>query len=150
MYHPEGYSGITEAQFSIPYCIAALLHEPKPGPHWFEEQRLKDMKILELAGRVRATGPLLSPLDGFAMFHAGTYPEAGVEVTLKDGRNVSERLPFPKGHPKNRLTEDEFKDRFRLAASYTINSDLIEKVIETIDDLENIDDLNALTQLTHN
>ena len=150
VYKPEGYSGATEAQFSIPYCIAVLLLDPKTGPKWFAEERLRDPNLLDLASKVKATGEKVTPFEGFAKFQKGTYPEAQLEIILKDGRHFSERQPFPKGHPKNRLTMDELKDLFRVAASYTLKPDRIEKAIEGITNIEKYSDMSEVAELTHN
>jgi 2-methylcitrate dehydratase PrpD len=150
VYKPEGYSGATEAQFSIPYCIAALLLDPKTGPKWFAEERLRDPNLLDLASKIKATGEKVTPFEGFAKFQKGTYPEAQLEIILKDGRHFSERQPFPKGHPKNRLTMDELKDLFRVAASYTLKPDIIEKAIEGITNIEKYSDMSEVAELTHN
>jgi 2-methylcitrate dehydratase PrpD len=150
LYKPEGYSGITDAQFSIPYCIGALLLEPKTGPNWFAKEKLNDPKLLELAGKVKATGEKVSPLDSFALFQQGRYPEAQVEIRMKDGRRFIERLRYNKGHPKNRMTVDEVKDRFRLAASFTLEPDRIEKAIQKITNLESVNNVSEIAEITHN
>lgn len=149
VYRPEGYLGITDAQFSIPYCTAAYLLDPEPGPNWFTDDKLKDKRILKLAGRVKATGPEMTPNTAFRMFQEGKYPEASVEIATNDGRHPTKSLPFPKGHLRNRLTENEFKERFRRTASFVLPPDKIEKAIEKIFKLEEVKDVSEITDLMH-
>ncbi|MBR2812627.1 MAG: hypothetical protein IKD69_14730, partial [Solobacterium sp.] len=35
-----------------------------------------------------------------------------VNITLKDGRTLEERVDFPKGEPENPLSEEEFRNRY--------------------------------------
>jgi len=149
-YKPEGYSGNVQAQFSIPFCIATMLLEPEPGPNWYTEEKLKDPKLLELASKVKATGPMMKMAEAFVLFRAGDYPEVSVEIVTKDGRRFKETIIFPKGHPKNRMTVDEFKDRFRRAASFALKPDKIESAIEKILNLEEVADVSEIGEAIHN
>lgn len=149
VYRPEGYRGILDAEFSVPYCIAVLMHEPDPGPNWYTEERMKDPKILELAGKVKAEGPLMKLNENFQLFQAGRYPPMSVEVKTRDGRLLKQDVPFPKGHPKNRMTIEEFKDRFRRAASFVLRLDKIEKAIDRILKLEEVEDMSEIGDLMH-
>ena len=149
VYRPEGYTSIMDAEYSIPYCIAVLMHEPQPGPNWYTEERMKDPKILELAGKVKAEGPLLKLNDAFLQFRAGKYPLISVEVKTKDGRLLKQDVPLPKGHPRNRMTIEEFKARFRRAASFALNQDKVEKALDRILNLEEVKDMSEIGNLLH-
>ncbi len=150
IYRPEGYQSITDAQFSIPYCIAVFLRDPRPGPNWFTDERLRDPDILRMAAKVRGKGSEISPLDAFALFQNGDYPRASVEIVATNGRRASKTLPFPKGHPKNRLTEDEFRSRFRESASFVLNKHQIEQIMDRVMSLQNVKDVNELTEPMQN
>jgi len=149
-FKPEGYSTNLDAQFSIPYCIAVLLLEPQPGPNWYTGKNFKDPKLLEIASKVRATGPTLGMRDAFKLFWAGKYPEVTVTVITKNGKRLTETVLFPKGHTRNRLTYDEYIRRFRRAASFILKPDNIEQAIEKILKLEELDDILEITALIHN
>lgn len=149
-YKPEGYESIVDAEFSIPYCMAVLMHEPEPGPNWYTEEKRKDPKILELAGKVKAEGPVQTLQGAFEQFRAGKYPHMSVEVTTKDGRVLKEDVPLPKGHPRNRMSTDELEDRFRRAASFALKPDKIEKAIDKILNLEEVEDVSEIGDLMHN
>ncbi len=148
-YRPEGYGSIMDAEFSIPYCIAVLMHEPEPGPNWYTEDKLKDPKILKLAGKVKAEGSLLMLNDAFLQFRADKYPHMSVEVKLKDRRLLKQDVPLPKGHPRNRMTIDEFKARFRRDVSFALKSDKVEKAIDRILNLEEVEDMSEIGDLMH-
>ena len=149
VYRPEGYGSIMDAEYSIPYCIAVLMYEPEPGPNWYTEEKMKDPKIIELAGKVKAEGPLLKLSDAFLQFRAGKYPHISVEVRTKDARLVKQDVPLPKGHPRNRMTIDEFKARFRRAASFALKQDELEKAMDRILKLEEVEDVSEIGDLMH-
>jgi 2-methylcitrate dehydratase PrpD len=149
-YKPEGYSGFVEAQFSIPYCVAAFLLDPEPGPNWYTEEKFKDPKLLDLAGRVKVRGPTVTMRQALTLFRTGTYPEVSVEIITKDGRHLKRGILFPKGHPKNRLTVDEYRDMFRRAASFVLKRDKTEAAIEKILKLEEVSDISEVVNLLHN
>jgi len=146
-YRPEGYGSIVDAEFSIPYCMAALMYDPEPGPNWYTEERLKDPKILALASKIKAEGPMVMLNEAFIQFRSGTYPHVRVEVKTKDGRSLKHDVPFPKGHPKNRMTVDEFVDRFRRAASFILKPEKVEKAIDKILKLETVKDISEIGEL---
>jgi 2-methylcitrate dehydratase PrpD len=151
IYRSEGYLGITDAQFSIPYCLAALLLDPEPGPNWFTDEKLKDPKILELAAKVRAVGPELSPEDLIDMWRReGKFVEVRDEIITKDGRRLSKAIHFPKGHPRNPFAPDEHREHFRRSASFMLKPDKIEKAMEKILKLEEVADISEVARLMHN
>jgi len=41
---------------SLPYCIAVVLAGIEPGPKWFNNENLKDRRLLRMAARVRPLG----------------------------------------------------------------------------------------------
>ncbi len=149
-YSPDGYAGALDAQFSAPFCLASYLIDPTPGAAWFTEDKLKDPKVLELASKVKGVGPVVTPYKNFLEFWAGSFPEIVVTVSLKGGKQFSRTLRFPKGHPRNRMSRDEFMDRFRLQASVRLEPDRVEKAIDIIFNLENVTDMSEVGELMHN
>ena len=147
IYRPEGYQSIMDAQFSIPYCIACLFLDSTPGPNWFTEDRLKDPVLLNLAGKIKAIGPEMHPLKAFQMFREGEYPEAGVEIITTHGEHIKQFLPYPKGHPKNRLSRNEVVHRFRQFTSHILTSTRIDQIVDEVLQLEKLDDLSDLMAL---
>lgn len=150
MYWPEGYAGILDAEFSVPFCFASLLLDPEPGPNWYAEERLRDPKILALASMVKAEEPVVTPAGCFSLFQSGSWPETTIKVTLKDGTQLTSAVAFPKGHPRNRLSVDEFRDRFHRAASFALKTEKIEKAMDTILNLEKVRDMSEVAELLHN
>jgi len=152
MYHrPEGFDQILRAQFSIPYCIAVRLLDPEPGPQWYTDEKLRNPKLLRLASRVRAEGASIKAVyETFKMFKEGKYPEVKVTIITRDGKHYSNTNSFPKGHPKNRMTYDEYTERFKRAASFGLKPDRIDQAMERIYKLDKLGDVSLISELMHN
>ena len=144
---PDGYLSTTDAQFSIPFCIAKYLLDPVPSADWFRAESLKDPATLALAAKVDATGEMTSPLEAFALFQRGEYVRAGIKISLRDGRTIERHTPFPKGHPRNRMSEQELADIFRVAAAKSFSAQRIEQIIAAVLGLDQADTLRELSAL---
>lgn len=144
---PEGYLSTTDAQFSIPFCIARYLLDPAPSADWFDPRSLRDPATLALAAKVDASGEMTSPLEAFALFQKGDYVRAAIRITLRDGRTIDRQTHFPKGHPQNRMSVRELSDLFRVAAAGSLDAGRIERIIETTLRLEAADSLQELADL---
>ncbi|MFF5179786.1 MmgE/PrpD family protein [Micromonospora sp. NPDC000316] len=87
---------LEEAQFSIPYVVAAALHTGPPAPlSWFDD--LADPGILALSRRVtvRASETLSDTGDG--------YPARVTLTTTEGGFPID--VPYARGHTARPLTE---------------------------------------------
>ena len=124
--------GAKEAEFSIPFNMATYLLDPKPGPNWYTKEKLTDPELLALAGKVKTVGKTAGLHESFKKFRAGSFPEVTVKIVLKNGKEYSETVRFPKGHPKNRLTFDEGSEMFRRGASFALNAKKTEAAIDRI------------------
>jgi len=147
IYRPDGFQGITDAEFSIPYCMAVMLVDPNPGPNWFTEEKIKDPQILKLAGKVRGEQPDIITSQRFKVFQKGDYVEAKVRIRLNTGREVCKSLKYPKGHSQNRFTPDEYQNLFRLAASIQLPELKIEQIIDRVQRLEKLRSVSELMDL---
>jgi len=144
---PDGYLGTTDAQFSIPFCVARLLLDPKPGAAWFLEESLKDKDVIALAAKVSGAGEMTSPLDAFALFQKGDYIQAGIEIALKDGQSIKRGTHYPKGHPRNRMSVEELSAIFRHTAEPTMSSNRIEQTIDAVLNLDQSPNLDSIASL---
>ena len=144
----EGFSSVTHAQFSAPYVIATMLYHPTPGAYWYSPEMMKDPKIIALAKRVKA-GPSKadSPMTDFGKFRNGSYPMKTVTVKLKNGETYQESMDCHPGHPKNMMTREQFVERFRVQASPVLQDERLEKAIETLCNIEQVEDISAVCGL---
>ena len=149
MHCPEnGYSSLMEAQFSTPFVIASYLLDPTPNPNWFTPDKFKDPRIMELAKRVKGgKDPEDTLTHSFNVFQSGSHPEKTVTITTKDGKVYEESMRYHKGHPKNMLSREEFIELFRMNAGRYYSDETIEKLIDFVLNIENVENMAAFGEL---
>ncbi len=142
----EGFTSVTHAQFSVPYVIASMLYDPRPGAQWYTPERMKDPKIIAMTKRIKGgTSPEDSPMTGFAQFREGSYPMKTVTLTTRDGRKYVGKMDCHPGHPANMMTREQFIDRFRIQASPVLQGERMEQFIKALCDIENCGDIAELS-----
>ena len=136
--------GVVDAQFSIPYTVAATLVSGGLSLEEFTDARLRNEEILDLAAKVKL---VLNPdLDQGPM---DVKPQV-VEVVTRDGKVLSERVEYPKGNPNNPVTAEELVESFRGMATYAVkplSADKVDDTISLVLGLEEAPDVSILTKL---
>jgi len=136
--HPESS---VAAKYSIPYAIALAILKGKVWIEEFDQNMLKDERILALAKKVRVH--LDEELD---RLYDSKWP-ALVKIELEDGNKYSSQVDWPKGEPESPLTDEEIKSKFVSTASTIIGKENAGRVVEMIDDLENLPKISTLMKL---
>jgi 2-methylcitrate dehydratase PrpD len=75
-----------------------------------------------------------------------SLPQLAVRITttLKKSQTYTKVYIFPKGHPKNPLTEQDLKEKFQKCAKYSafpLRETVVEQVIKNILSLEKVEDV---------
>ena len=86
-------------------------------------------------------------MTGFAAFRNGSYPMKTITITLKDGRVFTGQMDCHPGHPANMMTREQFVERFRVQASPVLSGEKLEKAIDTLLNIEKVDDIASLSGL---
>lgn len=136
---PEGGSFVS-AQFSTPYVVAACLLDGELGPAQLTEKRMADPAVTELAGRV--------DVEQDDELNA-VYPDktaSRVELTLKDGRNLTRQVDIPRGDPRDPMEEDAISEKLRRFASLREGRDA-EGIVNLCLRLDEVKDIRELTEL---
>lgn len=142
--HPfeMGTTPRVNAQFSIRYCVAnALLRRSSKLAH-FEEEAIRDPKVLELARRVDV---VVDP----AMEARGHTP-VDMTVFMKDGRELFRQLDIAPGFPGNPLTEEEQEVRFQDCIAYgekPLPKENVEKIMESVAHIDQLSDVRVMIPL---
>jgi 2-methylcitrate dehydratase PrpD len=127
------------AQFSVPFVVAACLLAGRMGPEQLTGEFISRPEVADLMARM--TVEMDEELNS-------AYPEktsSRVEVTLKDGTVLTRQVDVPRGDPRDPMgIEDiaEKLDAFAGSAGKELN-----RVVELVGDLENVDDIALLTSL---
>jgi len=131
---------VVDAQFSLPFCLAAAVIRKQLTPREFEPEALADASILALADRVRA----LVDADHTAAFPAHTP----ARVTVQTGQGAFTREVLdPLGDPERPLSDVELEAKFLGLADPVLTSQggvlLLDK-LRTIERVSAARDLLAL------
>jgi 2-methylcitrate dehydratase len=94
------------ADHSLPYCIAAAIVDRKVTPEQFEAGRIMDPTIRAQLPKVKVTAdPEIE-----AAFPA--LQKVVVTIVTNDGRELTRALDYPKGDPRNPMTDAELEVKF--------------------------------------
>jgi len=136
---------IVEAQFSIPYTVAAAWVDGKLGMGHFSDEGLQRSDILELAKRVQPYVDADIERD-WSRF----VTPARVVIQFRDGTTMETRIDYPKGHPKNAMTEAEFAAKTTDCATFAAKpmaADTAARLIATVGKLESMADISELMRV---
>jgi 2-methylcitrate dehydratase len=114
------------ADHSLPYITAVALMDGEITPRQFESARLADPKLHELVQRVK--------IERHAELSA-LYPEAVgniVTVRLRDGRSVTERVDYPRGHARNPLSDAQVEDKYLSLVEPVLHPDGVEAALHWV------------------
>jgi 2-methylcitrate dehydratase len=142
---PSKYDPRTKetADHSLPYVIAAALVERQVTPAQFAMEKILDPKIREQLRKVE----VVADPEIEKVFPA--LQRVIVNIDTTDGRKFSKQLDYPKGDPRNPLTDQEVGEKFSALAEGVLSPNAQNRVKEAIWKLErvaSISDLMALMQ----
>ena len=124
------------ALFSLPFCLAVNVVKGRAALEDFEEERLNDPRVLELAGKVRCSG-----VDS-ARFPK--YLHGGVRMTLRDGRVLAREEPVNWGNPENPMTWEDVEAKFRGNARRVLSESGVNAAVKAVLSFEAAPDASAL------
>ncbi|MFZ0947847.1 MAG: MmgE/PrpD family protein [Candidatus Sulfotelmatobacter sp.] len=129
------------ADHSLPYVIAAALVERKVTPVQFTMEKIMDPKIRAQLKKVE----VVADPEIEKVFPA--LQRVIVNMTTADGRTFSKQLDFPKGDPRNPLTDQEVEEKFGALAEGVLSTGAQKKLKEAIWNLEDSDSIRKLMAL---
>ena len=68
-------------------------------------------------------------------------------ITTTDGREVTKQLDFPKGDPRNPLTDEEVEEKFDALADPVLSADGRQRIKDAVWNLENAESISGLMDL---
>jgi len=123
------------ADHSSYYLTAIAILDRRVGPDQYTPKKLNDPKVREMIDKVKLKAD--SSLDHFG--------RAGIsEIRTKQGAVYRQRVEYPKGDPRNPMTDQEIEDKFRSMAEKFMTESQIKKVISTVFRLEKLETVNNL------
>jgi 2-methylcitrate dehydratase len=129
------------ADHSLPYVIAAAVADRQVTPLQFTDEKIMDPNIRAQLNKVEVVAdPEIEAL----------FPELQrviVTIHTADGREVTKQIDYPKGDPRNPLTDGEIEEKFDALAEPIMDSDQRQRIKDAtwgLDELGSITDLMGL------
>jgi 2-methylcitrate dehydratase len=141
---PSKYNPHTKetADHSLPYVIAAALVDRQVTPAQFEMSKIMDPVIRAQLKKIE----VVADPEIEKVFPA--LQRVVVNITMNDGRIFSNQLDYPKGDPRNPLTDAEIEEKFRALAEGVLSKNAQDKLIAAIWGLEKCPSAARLMALT--
>ena len=129
------------ADHSLPYCIAAAIVDRQVTPAQFEMRKIEDARIRAQLRKVEVVAdPEIEKVFP-------TLQRVKVRIETTDGRSLEKQLDYPKGDPRNPLSDAEIEQKFRALAAGVLSKARQDKVIEAVRGLEKAKDISGLMGL---
>jgi 2-methylcitrate dehydratase len=129
------------ADHSLPYVIAAAVAERQVTPLQFTNEKIMDPTIRAQLSKVEVVAdPEIEAL----------FPELQrviVEITTTDGRKLSKQVDYPKGDPRNPLSDREVEEKFDALVEPVLTVERGKRVKEAVRKLDELDSITGLMAL---
>ncbi len=143
MSDPSKYDPHTKetADHSLPYCIAAAVAERQVTPSQFTMAKIMDPAIRAQLQKVK----VVADPEIEKVFPA--LQRVGVKITTTDGRVFEKTMDFPKGDPRNPLSDREIEEKFHALAEPIMGAEQRKRLIEAIWNLEKQKSVTELMEM---
>lgn len=140
---PSKYDPHTKetADHSLPYVIAAALAERQVTPVQFTMEKIMDPRIRAQLQKVE----VVADPEIEKVFPA--LQRVIVRIDTSDGRSYSKQLDYPKGDPRNPLTDQEVEEKFSALAEGVLSAGAQKRIKETVWNLERVGSVSDLMAL---
>ena len=140
---PSKYDPRTKetADHSLPYVIAAALADRQVTPAQFEMKKIMDPTIRAQLKKVE----VVADPEIEKVFPA--LQRVIVNITTTDGRSYSKQLDYPKGDPRNPLSDAEIEEKFSALADGVLSKGAQKKLVDAIWNLERVGSVSKLMAL---
>jgi aconitate decarboxylase len=138
-YQPKS---MTTAQMNLLFCVAILLHDRDFFVDQVTEKSIRRSDVLQTTKKIE----VLEDPQFDALGDEGRHG-VDLEVQLRDGKSYSEKVLHAKGSDKHPMTREEVLAKFRLLASRVLSGSRVEKLEDTLLNLEKLDDARKIGKL---
>ena len=140
---PSKYDPHTKetADHSLPYVIAAAIAERQVTPLQFTMDKIMDATIRSQLNKI----VVVADPEIENVFPA--LQRVIVTITTTDGREFSKQLDYPKGDPRNPLTDKEVQEKFEALAAPVMSANARRAAVDAIWSLEKQASVTELMKL---
>lgn len=129
------------ADHSLPYCIAAAIVDRQVTPTQFEKARIMDPVIRAQLPKIR----VVADPEIEAVFPA--LQRTHVTIELNDGTRHHRSLDYPRGNPRNPLTDAEIEQKYAALAEPVMSGAARQRLQRAVWSLEEMTDVSELGRL---
>jgi 2-methylcitrate dehydratase len=126
------------ADHSLPYVIAAAVAERQVTPLQFTDAKIMDPRIRAQLDKVK----VIADTEIEAVFPE--LQRVRVVIRTTDGRELEKKLDYPKGDPRNPLTDDEIAGKFKALAEGIATPADVKRMRAAVNRTEGYDDVREL------
>lgn len=137
-YRPESRE---TADHSLPYCIAAAIVDKKITTNSFSDEKMKDPHIWEVIDKIKGEASL-----EFEKMFPAKQPSKAV-IRTKDGREFSEYLEYPKGDPREPMTQEDLDNKFEALSGDKLDKSRRDAVKDLIFNCDNLSAVEFMEKL---
>lgn len=138
-----------ELQFSIPFAVALVAYQIRPGPRWMDAELLRNEKLRSLARRVEIE---VEPEIAEIVRKSLPLPTLEIPTTLRIDAEGKEYIATTRnakgdGFSKDaRMSDEEVIEKFKENALNVLRKEEIEWIIEKVFNLEKLENIRELFQ----
>ena len=134
-------STVVSAQASLPFALAAAAVRGKVGVDEFTDETVADPVVQGMIPRI-----VVHQDDELDAKVTNSMP-GRVTVRTTDGREITGEVLYPKGNPRNPLSEEEFKAKFMDMAERVLGHEQAEELYQRARDLQGVGNVSELAPL---
>ncbi len=140
---PSKYDPRTKetADHSLPYVIAAAIADRQVTPAQFEPDKIMDPRIRAQLEKVE----VVADPEIEAVFPK--LQRVIVTIHTTDGEQLKEQLDYPKGDPRNPLTDEEIEEKFDALAAPLLSAAARTRLKKAVWNLEKLETVTELLDL---
>ncbi len=132
------------ADHSMPFCVVMALRDGDVTRASFTDANVRDAQVHALLDRVKIVET--------EECNRG-YPDGipnNLVIRTRDGRTLSKKVTYPRGHAGNPMTDDEVFRKFRALASGVVSDATAQRIIDQAMSLEQASDVSPLLEFDVN
>ena len=137
-YKPESRE---TADHSLPYCLAAAIVDRQITTNSFSEEKLKDPKIRAVINKIKGD----ASIEFEKMFPA--KQPSRVIIRTNEDEEFSQYLEYPKGDPREPMTDEDIAEKFNALSSKVLNSERQKEIRDAIFNFEKIDTMKDFMEM---
>jgi len=107
----------------------------------FDKAHLNNQQLKDLVQKVT-----VEEKKEYTDMYGKSFPNK-ITLSMNNGKVYEKEVLDPKGHPNNPLTLEELESKFRRAAEPLLIKKQQDKIMDTVENLEQLKDIGSLMQL---